>query len=127
MANCDLVIATGGAGLTKAAYSSGTPAYGVGPGNPPAILDRGYDLKDAAEKSIVAICSDNGILCDGDNLLLYPQELEADFFAELKTAGAVIFEDAADVAKFRDGLFDDGHINSGLVGTRRHKGYRPEG
>ena len=116
MANCDLVIATGGAGLTKAAYSSGTPAYGVGPGNPPAILDRGYDLKDAAEKSIVAVCSDNGILCDGDNLLLYPEEVEADFFAELKTAGAVIFEDAADVAKFRDALFEDGHINSGLVG-----------
>ena len=44
MEKCDLVIATGGPGLTKAAYSSGTPAYGVGPGNPPVILDRGYDL-----------------------------------------------------------------------------------
>ncbi len=116
MAKCDLVIATGGAGLTKAAYSSGTPAYGVGPGNPPVIVDRGYDLKDAAEQSIVAIASDNGILCDGDNLLLYPQELEAEFFEEMKKAGAVIFDDAADVAKFRDALFQDGHINSGLVG-----------
>jgi len=116
MEKCDLVLATGGAGLTKAAYSSGTPAYGVGPGNPPVILDRDYDLKDAAEKTIVAVCSDNGILCDGDNLLLYPQELEADFFAELKAAGAVIFEDEADVAKFRDVLFHDGHVNSGLVG-----------
>ena len=82
MALCDLVIATGGSGLTKAAYSSGTPAYGVGPGNPPVILDRGYDLTDAAEKSFIAIGSDNGILCDGDNLLLYPEELEKDFFAE---------------------------------------------
>ena len=116
MANCDLVIATGGAGLTKAAYSSGTPAYGVGPGNPPAIIDRDYDLKDAAEKSIIAVCADNGILCDGDNLLLYPEEVEAEFFAEFREAGAVIFEDAADVAKFRDALFEDGHINSGLVG-----------
>ena len=116
MANCDLVIATGGSGLTKAAYSSGTPAYGVGPGNPPVIVDRGYDLKDAAEQSIIAVASDNGILCDGDNLLLYPQDLEAEFFTELRNAGAVVFEDAADVAKFRDALFEDGHVNSGLVG-----------
>ena len=58
MSLCDLVIATGGSGLTKAAYSSGTPAYGVGPGNPPVILDRGYDLADAAEKSFIAIGSD---------------------------------------------------------------------
>ena len=116
MEKCDLVLATGGSGLTKAAYSSGTPAYGVGPGNPPVIVDRGYDLKDAAEQTIVAVASDNGILCDGDNLLLYPQELEADFFAELKNAGAVVFESADDVAKFREALFQDGKINSGLVG-----------
>ena len=116
MEKCDLVLATVGSGLTKAAYSSGTPAYGVGPGNPPVIVDRGYDLKDAAEQTIVAVASDNGILCDGDNLLLYPQELEADFFAELKNAGAVVFESADDVAKFREALFQDGKINSGLVG-----------
>ena len=116
MANCDLVIATGGAGLTKAAYSSGTPAYGVGPGNPPVVVDRDYDLKDAAEQSIVAIASDNGILCDGDNLLLYPQELEAEFFEEMRKAGTVIFDNPDDVAKFRDALFQDGKVNPGLVG-----------
>ncbi len=116
MEKCDLVLATGGPGLTKAAYSSGTPAYGVGPGNPPVILDRGYDLKDAAEQTFIAVGSDNGILCDGDNLLLYPEDVEADFFAELKNAGIVIFEDKADVDKLREALFQDGHINSGLVG-----------
>ena len=117
MALCDLVIATGGSGLTKAAYSSGTPAYGVGPGNPPVILDRGYDLTDAAEKSFIAIVSDNGILCDGDNLLLYPEELEKDFFAELKKAGIVLFEDKADITKFREALFSpEGKVNSELVG-----------
>ena len=117
MALCDLVSATGGSGLTKAAYSSGTPAYGVGPGNPPVILDRGYDLADAAEKSFIAIGSDNGILCDGDNLLLYPEELEKDFFAELKKAGIVLFEDKADITKFREALFSpEGKVNSELVG-----------
>ena len=70
MEKCDLVLATGGPGLTKAAYSSGTPAYGVGPGNPPVILDRDFDLAEAAKQTVIAVGSDNGILCDGDNLLL---------------------------------------------------------
>lgn len=105
MKKCDLVLATGSFGLTKAAYSSGTPAYGVGPGNPPVILDRGYDYKDAAEKSLVAIGSDNGILCDGQNLLLYPQDEETKVFAALREAGILIYEDEADVAKFREAIF----------------------
>ena len=50
------VIATGGSGMVKAAYSSGTPAYGVGPGNPPVVLDRGYDLKEAAKMTVTVYC-----------------------------------------------------------------------
>lgn len=116
MEKCDLVIATGGPGLTKAAYSSGTPAYGVGPGNPPVILDRGYDLVDAAKKTFIAVGSDNGILCDGDNLMLYPQEEEKDFFKALRDEGILIYEDKDDVEKFRAALFSNGKINSDLVG-----------
>ena len=116
MEKCDLVIATGGPGLTKAAYSSGTPAYGVGPGNPPVILDRGYDLVDAAKKTFIAVGSDNGILCAGDNLMLYPQEEEKDFFKALRDEGVLIYEDKDDVEKFRAALFSNGKINSDLVG-----------
>lgn len=116
MEKCDLVIATGGPRLTKAAYSSGTSAYGVGPGNPPVILDRGYDLVDAAKKTFIAVGSDNGILCDGDNLMLYPQEEEKDFFKALRDEGVLIYEDKDDVEKFRAALFSNGKINSDLVG-----------
>lgn len=116
MEKCDLVIATGGPGLTKAAYSSGTPAYGVGPGNPPVILDRGYDLAEAAKMTVIAVGSDNGILCDGDNLLLYPAEAEADFFKAMRNEGVLVYEDAADVEKFREALFSSGKINPDLVG-----------
>ena len=84
--------------------------------SPPVIIDRGYDLKDAAENSIIAVASDNGILCDGDNLLLYPQDLEAEFFEEFRKAGAVVFDNADDVAKFRDALFENGKVRPGLVG-----------
>ncbi len=116
MEAADLIIATGGSGMVKAAYSSGTPAYGVGPGNPPVVLDRDYDLTDAAKKTVVAVGSDNGILCDGDNLLLYPAELETAWFNALKAEGVVIFEDKADVEAFGKVLFHDGKVNSALVG-----------
>ena len=116
MALADLVLATGGPGLTKAAYSSGTPAYGVGPGNPPVILDRDYDLDSAAEMTVVAVGSDNGILCDGDNLLLYPQELEGPFFAALKKAGFAVFDQKGDVDKFREVMFPGGKMNANLLG-----------
>ena len=116
MEACDLIIATGGSAMVKAAYSSGTPAYGVGPGNPPVVLDRGYDLAEAAKMSVVAVGSDNGILCDGDNLLLYPQESEKDFFDALKAEGVVLFENKADVEEFGKVLFHDGHTNPELVG-----------
>lgn len=116
MAACDLIIATGGSAMVKAAYSSGTPAYGVGPGNPPVILDRNYDMESAVKMTVVAVGSDNGILCDGDNLLLYPEESEKELFGALKKEGVVLFENKADVEKFGKVLFIDGHANSKLVG-----------
>ena len=117
MAECDMVIATGASALTKAAYSSGTPAYGVGPGNPPAVLDDDYDLDDAAEKTIVAVGSDNGILCDGDNLLLHPAKTAAKFIETLRKHGVVVFEKPEELAKFREVLFlPSGKANPDLVG-----------
>ena len=116
MEQCGLVIATGSAGLTKAAYSSGTPAYGVGPGNPPVILDRDFDIEAAAKMSFVAIGSDNGILCDGENLLLYPQETESKLFDALRKEGIAVITDKADVDKFRKALFADGKSTPELVG-----------
>ena len=116
MKSVDLIIATGGSGMVKAAYSSGTPAYGVGPGNPPVVLDRGYDLEDAAKKTVVAVGSDNGILCDGDNLLLYPQESEEAFFEALKQEGVVLFEEKKDVEEFGKVLFVNGKANPEMVG-----------
>ncbi len=117
MEKADLIIATGSFGLTKAAYSSGTPAYGVGPGNPPVILDRGYDIDDAAVQSVEAVGSDNGILCDGENLFLYPEELEKEVMAAFRKAGIAVYEDAADVDKFRKALFmENGKPDPELVG-----------
>ena len=103
-------------GITKAAYSSGTPAYGVGPGNPPVVLDRGYDLTDAVKMTITAVGSDNGILCDGDNMLLHPAEEEKALFDTMRQEGVVVFDKPEDVDKFREVLFVNGKSNPALVG-----------
>lgn len=116
MEACDLILATGSASLTRAAYSSGTPAYGVGPGNPPVILDRDYDIKEAAKMTVVAVASDNGILCDGDNLFLYPQEKEAEVFEALREENVVIFEEKYEVDNFREVIFNEGKQNPNLIG-----------
>ncbi len=121
MGEVDLIIATGSFGLTKAAYSSGTPAYGVGPGNPPVIIDEDFDLKEAVTQTIIAVGSDNGILCDGilcdgDNLLLYPKNKEEELFEEFKVQGVPIYVNKEDVDKFREVLFIDDHTNPDYVG-----------
>lgn len=117
METADLVIATGSSGLTKAAYSSGTPAYGVGPGNPPVILDDDFDINEAAAITKVAVGSDNGILCDGDNQLLYPQGKTKELYDAFAKEGIVIFDDKADIDKLRSVLFtEERKINPGIIG-----------
>ena len=63
MKKVDVVVATGGGGMVKAAYSSGHPALGVGPGNVQVIMDRGIDYEDAVKKIIIGRTFDNGIIC----------------------------------------------------------------
>ncbi len=122
MATCDLVVATGSMGLTKAAYSSGTPAYGVGPGNSPSIIDKGFDKAKAAVMDVESIGGDNGMLCDGNNLLLYPADEAAETEAALKEAGVAIYEKPEDIQKFRETIFkDDGELDPDFVGRHAYK------
>ena len=82
MKQCDLVIATGGAPMVKAAYSSGTPAYGVGAGNACIVVDESADLEDAAAKTRISKTADLAAGCSCDNSLIilesvYDKMLEA--------------------------------------------------
>ncbi len=70
MQKCDLVIATGGQGLVRAAYSSGTPAYGVGTGNVVSVIDESADLADAAHKVFESKINDLATGCSTENSLL---------------------------------------------------------
>src|SRR5438045_3543680 len=62
-----VILATGGMGLVRAAYSAGKPAYGVGPGNAPAVIERPADVKKAVHDIITGKTFDNGVLCSSEN------------------------------------------------------------
>lgn len=70
MKQVDLVVATGGGAMVKAAYSSGTPAYGVGPGNSVQIIAEDADVQDAAAKVALSKCFDNATSCSSENSII---------------------------------------------------------
>ena len=104
----NVVIATGGSGMVKAAYSSGRPSYGVGQGNVQAIIDRDVDLSEAAEKIIAGRVFDNGIICTGEQSVIAPVELYDRTIEAFRAHGAFYVEDEATVARFREVIFPGG-------------------
>jgi sulfoacetaldehyde dehydrogenase len=87
MRQVDLVLATGGAAMVRSAYSSGTPSYGVGAGNPVIIVAEDAELADAAEKIRISKSFDNATSCSSDNSLLIQAGVFEPMVAELKKQG----------------------------------------
>jgi sulfoacetaldehyde dehydrogenase len=90
MAICDLTIATGGAAMVKAAYSSGTPAYGVGAGNATVVIDETADLADAARNTRISKTQNHGSGCSCDGNLLVEATVYDRFLDELQEAGGYL-------------------------------------
>jgi sulfoacetaldehyde dehydrogenase len=90
MRQVDLVLATGGAAMVRSAYSSGTPSYGVGAGNPVIIVAEDAELADAAEKIRISKSFDNATSCSSDNSLLIQTGVFDRMLAELKTQGGYL-------------------------------------
>jgi succinate-semialdehyde dehydrogenase len=113
----NVVIATGGSGMVKAAYSSGKPSYGVGQGNVQVIIDRDVDLSEAAEKIIAGRVFDNGIICTGEQSVIAPAELYDRTIEAFRAHGAWYVEDEETVGRFRDVIFPGGGaISRDVVG-----------
>lgn len=93
MAESDLVIATGGQGLVKSAYSSGTPAYGVGAGNSTMIIDETADIKEAAHNTMLSKTSDFGSGCSADGNLIIEETIYSEFLDELQEVGGYFAND----------------------------------
>lgn len=122
MATCDVVVATGGMGMVKAAYSSGKPAYGVGQGNVQTVIDEDYDnLKQAAEFIVIGRSFDNGLICACNQSVIVPENRAKEMKEDLETNGVVFFSDKSDIDKLRKIVFKDGKISPDVVGRSAAK------
>jgi succinate-semialdehyde dehydrogenase len=122
MASVDVVVATGGPGMVKSAYSSGKPSFGVGAGNVPVIIDRGVDLKEAIDKIVTGASFDNGIICSHEQFVLAPEDSYDETIRLFGETGKVWFtDDKEQVQKIRDVVFPEGQLNKDVVGKSPHE------
>lgn len=116
IASADIVIATGGAGMVKAAYSSGKPALGVGAGNVQCIIDEGYDYHTAVPKIIAGRTYDYGIICSGEQSVICPESDYDSILKEFEKNGGYIVRDSKELKKIREALFSNGQPNRHSIG-----------
>jgi acetaldehyde dehydrogenase (acetylating) len=89
-----VILATGGMGLVRAAYSAGKPAYGVGPGNAPAYIERTADVKTAVRNIITGKTFDNGVLCSSENSVVVDDAIADEVRRELVAQGGYFLSKA---------------------------------
>ena len=116
ISSADVVVATGGAGMVNAAYSSGRPALGVGAGNVQCIIDEGYDYKEAVPKIIKGRYYDYGIICSAEQSVICPEKDFENILKEFEANGCYVVRDPEELEKVRGALFDDGKPNRHSVG-----------
>ena len=108
MKQCDFILATGGAGLVKAAYSSGTPAIGVGTGNDAIYVDGTTDLEEVAAMVKSSKCFDNATSCSTENVMLIQKECYDDFVKALQNHnGFLIKEGSEEKEQLRKTMWPD--------------------
>ncbi len=120
MEQCDLVIATGGSGLVKSAYSSGTPAYGVGAGNAVVLIDDTADLDKAATNVRVSKIFDNATSCSSDNALVVQSNIYDEFLPKLVAEGGYLCT-PEQVKALEQMMFPNGKFNSKVAAQPAQK------
>ena len=115
MKEADVILATGGPGMVKAAYSSGKPAVGVGAGNTPAIVDASADIKTAAYSILHSKTFDNGMICASEQSCIVAKEIYDEFKAEMQARGAY-FLTPEETDKVRKTILINGALNARIVG-----------
>lgn len=120
MKEADLILATGGPGMVKAAYSSGKPAIGVGPGNTPAVIDESADILLAVNSIIHSKTFDNGMICASEQSVIVPEKIYKAVRNEFKARGCY-FLDKDEIEKVRKTILVDGTINAKIVGQTAYK------
>lgn len=120
MHESDLILATGGPGMVKAAYSSGKPAIGVGAGNTPAIIDETAHLKMAVSSILLSKSFDNGVICASEQAAIVMSDVYQDVKNLFKASGAHILN-KKELDAMRKVIVIDGHLNAAIVGQPAYK------
>ncbi len=120
MKEADIILATGGPGMVKAAYSSGKPALGVGAGNTPAIIDSSADILLAVNSIIHSKTFDNGMICASEQSVIVLDDIYDVVKAEFANRGCY-FLDAEEKEKVRKTIIINGALNAKIVGQKAAK------
>ena len=115
MRRCDLVVATGSQANVRAAYRSGTPAFGVGAGNVASIVDETADLADAARKIASSKTFDNATSCSSENSLIVVDAVFETALAALAAEGAVMLDDGQK-RRLQQVMWPDGKLSAQAIG-----------
>ena len=119
MQNADIILATGGPGMVKSAYSSGKPALGVGAGNVPAVIDESADITLAVNSIIHSKTFDNGMICASEQSVIILNNIYEDVKKEFLKRGCYILNDE-ETEKVRKTIIINGALNARIVGQKAH-------
>src|SRR5262245_5055219 len=111
-----LILATGGHGLVRAAYSAGKPAYGVGPGNVPAYIEASADIQKAVRDVFTGKCFDNGTLCSSEQAIVTDESIQDKVIEEVKRNGGYFLSDSEADALGKIVVTPTRSINPKIVG-----------
>jgi len=120
MKESDIILATGGPGMVKAAYSSGKPALGVGAGNTPAIIDETADILLAVSSIIHSKTFDNGMICASEQSVIVSSKIYDKVKKEFEARNCY-FLDEKEIAKVRKTILINGALNAKIVGQSAFK------
>ncbi len=120
MKEADIILATGGPGMVKAAYSSGKPALGVGAGNTPAIIDSSANILLAVSSIIHSKTFDNGMICASEQSVIVLDDVYDEVKAEFAARGCY-FLDPEETEKVRKTIIINGALNAKIVGQSAHR------
>ena len=120
MKEADIILATGGPGMVKAAYSSGKPALGVGAGNTPVIIDDTADIKMAVSSIIHSKTFDNGMICASEQSVTVMENIYDAVKAEFILRGCYFLKED-EIEKVRKTIIINGALNAKIVGQSAHK------
>ncbi|GFZ30658.1 aldehyde-alcohol dehydrogenase [Clostridium zeae] len=121
MREADIILATGGPAMVKAAYSSGKPALGVGSGNTPVIIDESAHIKTAVSSILLSKTFDNGMICASEQALVVLEKVYDEVRKELHDRGAYILDEEEREKVGKVILNEKGGLNSDIVGQSAYK------